>query len=157
MTDESGTWRGAIGLGVLVGGLVWSVGLNAPQSLLLGAAVAAIRAGVSALHLGLDPVWPSPVDPRGDGLRTDVSRLSWTLSGRDGTVGPVAVARFRALAERRLAEHHLTLDDTAEAAALLGSAAYSVAIADPTDPVRHRALAAGLLALEALDRNGNRA
>lgn len=154
MTEPRPSWVGATATGMLVGALAWLLGLNTGQSLLVAAVVASLGAGSALLHVALDPTWPTLPAPSGAGARRDVSRLSWALSGPSGTVGPAALARFRTLAERRLAHRGVHLHEAERAAALLGDAAYGVAVAQADHPINHRVFAAAVAALEALDRTG---
>lgn len=90
-----------VGTAVLIGCLVLEM---VPRD----AAAAALTAFGVALALrtldkGEDHPWPDAADRDTDGSRRDVSRLSWSLFGRDGAVSEAAVRRLRQDALRRLA------------------------------------------------------
>lgn len=122
--------RGAVGSAVAVGAVAWAVGVSWPQSVLLGALVAAL------LPLLANPVDATVTLPRlpprhRHGARVEVSRLAWALSGRRGQADHAVVRRLKALATRRLGDLHIDLADPAHLAAAenaLGSWAYSVVV-----------------------------
>lgn len=64
-----------------------------------------------------------------EGGRWDVARLSWSLHGRRGRVGPEALRRVQAIGRRRLASYHLDPLAPADVPAienLIGGAALAV-------------------------------
>ncbi len=69
--------------------------------------------------------WPAADLEATDGTRREMTRLTWTLIGRDGRVTEAAVRRLRADATRRLAGHGTALGEP-RAAELLGPRVHAV-------------------------------
>ncbi|MCB2177729.1 MAG: hypothetical protein KQH57_18115 [Actinomycetales bacterium] len=80
-----------------------------PDALVIGAAVAVAGLVLPDLGSGRDMDWPAPVANPHHGRRVEVSRLTWSLAGRDGRVSEPGVRRIREIATARLARVGLPL------------------------------------------------
>lgn len=146
------SFTGTAVLAILVGVAAWVFGVSWVQSVFLASAVMTVGAG-RALPLQ-NVSWPDRRPRRPDGTRSEVARLSWRLTDRNGAVTPLAVRRLLSLAEHRLARHGVDLHDPGDAAAaerLLGSRAYRVVVGHPTGPIRYPAFVRCVAAIEQLD------
>ena len=142
---------------VLVGGLVFAlmlvVGLDIPHCFLLAMAAAAV-AQLRGLTGTGDDGWPEREDERPDaGVRREVSRLSWGLSGFESRVDRRTLAKLRGLAAHRLSRHGVDLDDPADAGRarqLLGDQAYLTITSDPNLLPRFDSFTRAVTAVEQL-------
>jgi hypothetical protein len=156
VTGPSREVAATVAVAALAGLGAWAVGVAGVQSAVVAAVVATVGAGHSLLSRS-EPAQGSlrrRHQAARQGTRHEVTRLSWTLTGRQGVVATRTVQRLRVLAERRLA--HLGVDvadprHAGAASALLGEGAYSVLIADPSQPVGYRAFVRCVAAVERLD------
>lgn len=110
---------------VLLGLAADFLGLGHRDALLVGLVVLVIGyLGVLAARGDRYP-WPPADLEATDGTRREMTRLTWTLIGRDGRVTEAAVRRLRADAGRRLAGHGTALGEP-RAAELLGPRVHTV-------------------------------
>ncbi len=134
-------WRLWLAVVVAVG-LATVVAVPLPDALVIGAAVAVAGLVLPTLGGGRDMDWPEPVTNPHHGRRVEVSRMTWSLAGRDGRVSEPGVRRIREIAQVRLARAGLPLsagfDGPADARgeaerraaqAALGPRAWSVLVA----------------------------
>jgi hypothetical protein len=144
----------AVPVAALVGGAAAVVGVDVPHAVAVGALVLAAclvlfaqRSVVAAADL--EP--PEPDPPAGG--RRDVEQLAWSMVEHRTHIRGIVIARVRAIAAHRLAEHGLDLgrsEDDAAIAALLGADAWAVLRPDRDRPVSPRAFDAALRAVELL-------
>jgi hypothetical protein len=142
---------------VLVGGLVFGlalvVGVDVAHCFLVALAVVAL---VQLRRLGGsdDGGWPDREDDRTDtGVRREVARLSWGLSGFESRVDRRTLAMLRGTADRRLLRHGVDLDDPAAAARarqLLGDQAYATLTSGPGSLPRFDSFTRAVSAVEQL-------
>jgi hypothetical protein len=143
-------------LTILVAGLAWLVGVTWLKALLLATAVATTGVVLIALRrLDDEAELPLVEGPsRNDGIRREVSRLSWALAGQDNLVGEMAFRRLRKLARDRLSQLGIDLD-VAEgqraAREALGSLGYDTLIAEVGRPPTQKIFQQCVGVLESLD------
>lgn len=133
------------GVAVVVAMLGVELGFAAAWGI-LAAAVTFVAMAFSGFE---QPRWPPARKPDEVTRGSDVARLAWGFDLRTGTAGFAVRRRLRVLAERRLADHGLTLgeDDLPAVRRLLGDAA---AHALTAQRVTRDDVSATLDALEAL-------
>lgn len=143
---------GGAAASLVIGSLAWLVGTTVIGAVLIGLVVIAV------VPVLVNPIEPAmvlpPLPPRlRHGARVEVSRLSWAMAGRRGSVDARVVRRLRATAYRRLADLHLDPEHPEQAVAAesaLGSWAYSVVVGDRTELARDEVIRL----VEALERLG---
>ena len=148
---------------VLVAGAVFAVmfvvGLDIAHAVLLALAAVAVLQ-LRGLTGGQDEGWPDREDDRADaGVRREVARLSWGLSGFESRVDRRSLATLRGLAAHRLRRHGIDLDEPADAPRarqLLGEPAWTTVTSDPTSPPRFDSFARAVTAVEQLTERPTR-
>jgi hypothetical protein len=141
---------------VAVPATCWYFGADVWHSIALGCVVTTV--GVVTLvatgdwEIGNTGLQGTPRASR-EGARGEVAELSWSLRTSYGRVDTKAASRVRQLARRRLALHHLDLNDPADRSAveqLIGPYAYNVLVRSERRPL----LRSLLHCLDALDALG---
>lgn len=148
---------------VLVAGLVFGaalvVGVDVPHAVLLALALAVLLQ-LRGLTGGVEEGWPERQDERSDaGVRREVARLSWGLSGFESRVDRRSLATLRGLAAARLRRHGVDLDEPADAVRarrLLGDPAYATVTSDPASLPRFDSFARAVTAVEQLTERPSR-
>lgn len=139
---------------VLVTVAGWAFGLGWGSALAVALATVAVVELRRTPQTDHDEGWPAPPDAASDhGVRREVTRLSWSLQGHESRVERPSLLRLRALADHRLGQRGLHLDDPTDADAcrgLLGERAHQVLTAGPRTQVRFEAFSATLAAVEKL-------
>lgn len=90
-----------VAAGVTVAGAV--LGLQPGDAVLVGLVTLVLGVVGVSLDIGSEHAWPQARTEEQDGVRREISMLTWTFVGRDGRVSEVAVRRLRTDASRRLA------------------------------------------------------
>jgi hypothetical protein len=149
-------WTGQV-LAISVAGLLgwglllWIVGLDVVHALALGAVLVALIGLRRAPTVNTDQAWPDPGDSRSDaGARREVARLSWSMQGYESRVQRQSVRRLHDIAEYRLGERGLDLDDPRDYLACLsalGERAYQV-ISEPDERPLYADFVAAVAAVE---------
>ena len=140
---------------VLLPALFWVViGMPPLQAMLIGALAALVGAVVRFPPDGYDATFPAPPTPvRDRGARREAFRLSWNVAGREDRVGSTLIGRLQQIAEQRLAEHGLDLDDPADrdrVINLVGEQPYRILQLQPGGEATTRAFEHALAAVERL-------
>ena len=134
---------------VLLGFAADLLGLSHRDAFLVGLVVLVIGyVGVLAGRGDRYP-WPAADLEATDGTRREMTRLTWSLIGRDGRVTEAAVRRLRVDATRRLAGHGTALGEP-RAAELLGARVHATLTAHGGLMPSLREIADCLDAVEAL-------
>lgn len=104
--------------------VVLTLGVEVTFPVAWGIAAGAVTMVVMGFASFEHPRWPPPRKPEETIRGSEVARLAWSFDVRSGVAGFAVKRRIRALAERRLAEHGLTLDpeDLQAVRSLLGDA-----------------------------------
>ncbi|QDP96235.1 hypothetical protein FOE78_10285 [Microlunatus elymi] len=130
------------------------LGMPPLQAMLLAAVAVIVAAVVRFPPDGVDPGYPEPPEPvRDRGARREAFRLSWNVAGRQDRVGSTLITRLRQIAERRLADHGLRLDDPADQdqlIALIGAPPYRLLTQPPGSDAPTRSFLNALTAIERL-------
>ncbi|GAB2966656.1 hypothetical protein [Actinotalea caeni] len=153
MTRARWVW---LGIGAAVVAVLLAVTGIDPAHAVLGGLLLAI--GVLVLvHLGVGQRVALPRLPfdRREGVRTEVSSLSWALYRPDG-VTPHALRRIRQVCRTGLAEASIDVDSTLgaeRAAALLGQQVATFLTDPAAPPPDAHAVRAAVLALEKLEKS----
>lgn len=146
------SWVKAVLLVVVVFGLTYVVGLDLVHCLLLAVGTLVV-VQLRRLPEADDADWPTrEADPSDRGVRLEVARLSWGLSGFESRVDRRSVERLYAIAARRCRSHGVDLDDPADAhraEQLLGPAPYA-ALTSEDHPPRFEEYARSVAAVERL-------
>lgn len=140
------------GLGiVIIGGLLWLLGVDLLHAFVLAAALAALNGLRHSPAVNLDQSWPTDMEMRADvGVRREVARLSWSMQGYEARVQRQSVRRLQAIASYRLGEQGLELDDPRDYLACqlaLGERAYRV-ISEPDERPQYADFVAAVTAVE---------
>lgn len=91
------------------------LGIDLLPALVVAVGAGGLAAVVERVDLRPEPVPEPPPLHRRDGVRGDVLELAWTMVGRDGRAGELALRRLRAVAAGRLARHGVDLADPGSA------------------------------------------
>lgn len=146
-------------LAALVLGATLVVGLDVAHAVLLALAVV-VLVQLRGVTGGEEQGWPDREDDQVDaGVRREVARLSWGLSGFESRVDRRALATLRGLAAHRLLRHGVDLDDPAaalRARELLGDAAHATVTSDPASLPRFDSFARAVTAVEQLTERPSR-
>ena len=148
---------------VLVAGLVFTltlvVGVDLAHCFLLAVATG-VGLQLRELPGTEDDGWPEREDERGDaGVRREVARLSWGLSGFESRVDRRTLAKLRGLAAHRLQQHGVDLDDASaadQARRLLGDQAYATLTSGPGSLPRFDSFTRAVTAVEQLSERSPR-
>lgn len=133
-------WLAAAAVGVVAA----LIGMSPADAVLVGLLALVVALVLVSLDPGSEFVLPEPETAADDGVRREVSALTWSFVGREGRVSENAVRHLQDVATRRLARHGVTVPgglrgvsvDAETRAALAGR------VADPDpDPVREATLA----------------
>ena len=143
-----------VGFGTLIlGGLLWLLGLDVLHAFVLAAVLAAIVGLRRSPAVNLDQSWPADEDARADtGVRREVARLSWSMQGYEARVQRQSVKRLHDIAAYRLGEQGLDLDDPRDylgCQLALGERAYQV-ISEPEERPQYADFVAAVTAVEKL-------
>ncbi|WP_157487676.1 hypothetical protein [Leifsonia sp. Root112D2] len=114
---------------VIISGICWYIGMDTVHAITVALALLAIGITVIAVPDVELPPWDSAAPGDGDGIRRDVTRLSWSLRMRRGVVPSAGLRRVHDVAARRLSGVGLDVDDPHDRnaiEALLGRSAYRV-------------------------------
>ncbi len=151
----------AIGVGLAVATFAgWAFGLEWPSALLIALGLVAVFGLRQVPATNPDESWPAPPEAGSDqGVRREVTRLSWSLQGHESRVERPSLNRLRTVADRRLGALGFSLDDPADAAAcrdLLGPLGHRVLTADPRSLITFDEFAGALDMVEKLGERGGR-
>ncbi|MFT4165223.1 MAG: hypothetical protein QM650_08265 [Microlunatus sp.] len=142
----------AVGV-LLVGGLLWLLGLDVPHAAVLAATLATVVGLRRAPAVNLDQSWPDDSELRADtGVRREVARLSWSMQGYEARVQRQSVKRLHDIAAYRLGEQGLDLEDPRDYLACqlaLGERAYRL-ISEPEERPQYADFVAAVTAVEKL-------
>jgi hypothetical protein len=149
----------ALVVAVFVAAACWYLGVDVWHSVLLGGVLTTVGllsfVGLPERDIGTTE-WRDGPGTNREGARGEVADLSWSLRTSYGRVDIKAVSRVRQLARRRLALHHLDLNDPADrprVELLIGPSAYGILVRSQRRP-RLRSLLHCLDALDAMDAPG---
>lgn len=99
---------------LVISGICWYVGMDTAHALTVALVLLAIGLALIVAPDAELPPWDSTARGDGDGIRRDVTRLSWSLRMRRGAIPGAGVRRVHDLAGRRLASFGLNIDDAAD-------------------------------------------
>ncbi|MCX7521642.1 hypothetical protein OSC27_05035 [Microbacterium sp. STN6] len=135
-----------------IGALFWYIGMDAGHAATVSIAIAALGVVWIAVPREDHPAWaPDDEEQPHEGVRRDVTRLSWSLRPGRAGIAAEGLRRIQSIADRRLGRLGLSLDEPTDRPAiehLLGRRALHV-LRPPGAPPRIAAVAA---CLDAIDR-----
>jgi len=130
------------------------LGMPPLQAMLIGAIAVIIAALVRFPPDGVELGFPEPPAPvRDRGARREAFRLSWNVAGREDRVGSTLITRLQQIADRRLNDHGLRVDDPKDrdrVIELVGPQTYRLLTLPPGSDATSRAFEHALDSVERL-------